>query len=407
MQFNFSMLEASQWLTSLAALPAAPPAHPQACHIPELLARVDLLSEHSRLQGGEVLHFSPGARRPVWGGDRWHPAQSLPCGCWRQCLAAGAKAPCLWLPVPTLSSCCAPPSAVYAATTLLTPAALCALLTLADTYVNEHTALCARLSAGACVDVATAVMRGEARAGVAVVRPPGHHAESNTAMGFCFFNNAGIAARAAQVLVVLCLPLSSTAVQVGTPPSYVTLSALCRAVQPPACIHSHHATIAPRHRCCGRLSMAQAAGAGRVLILDWDVHHGNGTRHIFEEDPSVLYMSLHRHDGCAQPAACCGPATRRYRRLEPYHAQQPVLLPLLLPLLWKSAQPHTACLNPHQLSLAPSLQRLVLPRHWRGARGGRGAGRRLHRQRALALRRHAQRRLPGRLPARGRAHRIW
>lgn len=42
---------------------------------------------------------------------------------------------------------------------------------------------------------------------------------------------------------------------------------------------------------------AQAAGAGRVLILDWDVHHGNGTQQIFEQDPSVLYMSLHRHDG--------------------------------------------------------------------------------------------------------------
>jgi hypothetical protein len=59
--------------------------------------------------------------------------------------------------------------------------------------------MCAKLSAGACVDVAVAVVRGEARAGVAVVRPPGHHAESNTAMGFCFYNNAGIAARAAQV----------------------------------------------------------------------------------------------------------------------------------------------------------------------------------------------------------------
>lgn len=59
--------------------------------------------------------------------------------------------------------------------------------------------MCAKLSAGACVDVTTAVVRGEARAGIAVVRPPGHHAESNTAMGFCFFNNAGIAARAAQV----------------------------------------------------------------------------------------------------------------------------------------------------------------------------------------------------------------
>ena len=40
----------------------------------------------------------------------------------------------------------------------------------------------------------------------------------------------------------------------------------------------------------------QAAGAGRVLILDWDVHHGNGTQEIFESDPTVMYMSIHRHD---------------------------------------------------------------------------------------------------------------
>ena len=62
-----------------------------------------------------------------------------------------------------------------------------------------------RLSAGACVDVTVAVARGEAASGVAIVRPPGHHAESNTAMGFCFFNNAGIAARAAQVSVLPCI----------------------------------------------------------------------------------------------------------------------------------------------------------------------------------------------------------
>jgi hypothetical protein len=67
-----------------------------------------------------------------------------------------------------------------------------------DTYCNAHTARCAALSAGACVDVTCEVVAGRARAGIAVVRPPGHHAESNTAMGFCFFNNAAIAARAAQ-----------------------------------------------------------------------------------------------------------------------------------------------------------------------------------------------------------------
>ncbi len=106
-----------------------------------------------------------------------------------------------------------------------------------DTYVNRHTYQCARLAAGGAAQVARAVARGEAAGGAAIIRPPGHHAESNLAMGFCFFNNAGVAARA-----------------------------------------------------------AQAEGARRVLILDFDVHHGNGTQHMFEEDPSVMYMSLHRWD---------------------------------------------------------------------------------------------------------------
>ncbi|KAI8463818.1 MAG: hypothetical protein J3K34DRAFT_388866, partial [Monoraphidium minutum] len=108
----------------------------------------------------------------------------------------------------------------------------------ADTYANEHTFGAALLAAGAAAEVAVAVARGEACGGAAIIRPPGHHAESNTAMGFCFFNNAAVAARA-----------------------------------------------------------ARAAGASRVLILDWDVHHGNGTQHIFEESPDVMYMSLHRWDG--------------------------------------------------------------------------------------------------------------
>lgn len=106
-----------------------------------------------------------------------------------------------------------------------------------DTYVNKHTMLCARLAAGACIDIAIAVYAGDAPSGCAICRPPGHHAESNTAMGFCFFNNAGVAARA-----------------------------------------------------------VQRAGAQKVLILDIDVHHGNGTQEIFQDDPSVLYMSVHRHD---------------------------------------------------------------------------------------------------------------
>mmetsp|Transcript_9668 Transcript_9668/g.29296 ORF Transcript_9668/g.29296 Transcript_9668/m.29296 type:complete len:597 (-) Transcript_9668:192-1982(-) len=107
----------------------------------------------------------------------------------------------------------------------------------ADTYVNAYTNLCARLAAGGAAEVASVVARGEAPHGAAVVRPPGHHAESGMAMGFCFFNNAAVAARA-----------------------------------------------------------AQAAGARRIVILDWDIHHGNGTQHIFEHDPSVLYISVHRYD---------------------------------------------------------------------------------------------------------------
>lgn len=106
-----------------------------------------------------------------------------------------------------------------------------------DTYVNEHSFMCASLAAGTSAQVAIKVAQGEFPHGAAIVRPPGHHAESNTSMGFCFFNNAAVAARA-----------------------------------------------------------AQSAGAQRILILDWDIHHGNGTQHIFDDDPSVLYVSLHRHD---------------------------------------------------------------------------------------------------------------
>lgn len=108
----------------------------------------------------------------------------------------------------------------------------------ADTYANEHSALAARLAAGLCADLATVVVTGQAQNGFALVRPPGHHAGITDVMGFCLHNNAAIAARA-----------------------------------------------------------AQAAGAKKVLIVDWDVHHGNGTQEIFEHDNSVLYISLHRHEG--------------------------------------------------------------------------------------------------------------
>lgn len=107
-----------------------------------------------------------------------------------------------------------------------------------DTYANEHSACAARLAAGLCADLASAVVSGHVKNGFALVRPPGHHAGVKQAMGFCLHNNAAVAALA-----------------------------------------------------------AQAAGARKVLILDWDVHHGNGTQEIFEQNKSVLYISLHRHEG--------------------------------------------------------------------------------------------------------------
>jgi acetoin utilization deacetylase AcuC-like enzyme len=106
-----------------------------------------------------------------------------------------------------------------------------------DTFVSAASYDVALLAAGGCVDLALRVARGDARAGFAAVRPPGHHAEGDRAMGFCLFNNAAIAARAVQ----------------------------------------------------------REAGVERVLVLDWDVHHGNGTQHTFETDPSVLYVSTHQY----------------------------------------------------------------------------------------------------------------
>ncbi|XP_040298520.1 histone deacetylase 6 isoform X1 [Bufo bufo] len=109
-------------------------------------------------------------------------------------------------------------------------------------FINNRSYNSARLAAGSTFSVVEAVLRGEVQNGVCIVRPPGHHAEPGAACGFCFFNNVALAARYAQSL---------------QSPS-----------DPPL----------------------------RVMILDWDIHHGNGTQHIFQDDASVLYVSLHRYD---------------------------------------------------------------------------------------------------------------
>ena len=106
----------------------------------------------------------------------------------------------------------------------------------ADTTVSPKSWEAALTAIGAATAAIDDVFKGDADNVFVAARPPGHHAEKVTAMGFCLFNNAAIAARHAQ----------------------------------------------------------RKHGAARVAIMDWDVHHGNGTQDIFWDDPSVLYLSTHQ-----------------------------------------------------------------------------------------------------------------
>jgi len=107
----------------------------------------------------------------------------------------------------------------------------------ADTSTCAKSYEAALLAAGGLMELIKAVMEGRLDNGFALVRPPGHHAERNRAMGFCLFNNVAVGARYA---------LKNFSLE-------------------------------------------------RVLIVDWDVHHGNGTQNSFYEDPQVLYFSTHRY----------------------------------------------------------------------------------------------------------------
>ena len=107
----------------------------------------------------------------------------------------------------------------------------------ADTQISSESYEVALLAAGAAVTAVDAVMKEDGGRAFGVVRPPGHHARVAGAMGFCLFNNAAIGARYAQARY----------------------------------------------------------GVERVLIIDWDVHHGNGTQEIFWTDPTVFYFSTHQY----------------------------------------------------------------------------------------------------------------
>jgi acetoin utilization deacetylase AcuC-like enzyme len=105
----------------------------------------------------------------------------------------------------------------------------------ADTMISGASWDAALGAAGAAIHGARLVLADQTRTAFALTRPPGHHATASRAMGFCLFNNAAIAARWAQA----------------------------------------------------------ETGIERVLVVDWDVHHGNGTQEIFYDDPSVFYLSFH------------------------------------------------------------------------------------------------------------------
>jgi len=105
-----------------------------------------------------------------------------------------------------------------------------------DTVVSDHSWQATLAAAGCVVDGVRAVCAGEAPAAFAAVRPPGHHAESDRVMGFCLLNNVAVAAAVAR----------------------------------------------------------EEGLADRILIVDWDAHHGNGTQEIFYRDPEVFYLSIHQ-----------------------------------------------------------------------------------------------------------------
>jgi acetoin utilization deacetylase AcuC-like enzyme len=107
-----------------------------------------------------------------------------------------------------------------------------------DTYLMEHSYLTAELAAGGCLELADRIMDGAIDQGFAMIRPPGHHAEPGRGMGFCIFNNVSVAAQ----------------------------------------------------------YLRRKYRLNRILILDFDAHHGNGTQEVFYDTDEVLVISIHQRD---------------------------------------------------------------------------------------------------------------
>jgi histone deacetylase 6 len=122
-------------------------------------------------------------------------------------------------------------------------------------YFNHDSYLGAKLSCGGAIEACKAVVEGKVKNALAVVRPPGHHAEPDTPGGFCLFSNVAVAAK--------------------------------------------------------NILKNYPESVRRIVILDWDVHHGNGTQKAFWDDPRVLYISLHRYEaGKYYPGTIAGAANQ-------------------------------------------------------------------------------------------------
>ncbi|KAG5184828.1 hypothetical protein JKP88DRAFT_313878 [Tribonema minus] len=164
-------------------------------------------------------------------------------------------------------------------------------------FMNEHSVDCARRAAAGLISLTAAVLRGTVRSGVALIRPPGHHAEPHGAKAVLVtWLTAAVPEGAVRSSVALIRPPGHHAEPAqGTARSGV---ALLRPFAHGFCLLNNVATAAAWARSQGvaRVLIVDWDGVARVLIVDWDVHHGNGTQRAFLSDATVMYCSLHRHD---------------------------------------------------------------------------------------------------------------